>query len=97
MTVYRPDHKPWHDLLMEECTCAAAWADRGMVDDRCQYHRTIEVFEDYGFDGKTLWVRCPTGCDLGERDDGNSRWNCNTCGGMGFVHVWPEDTDVDAG
>lgn len=34
-----------------------------------------------------LHIRCPSGCDLGERDDGNRRWDCDTCGGMGFVPV----------
>ncbi len=47
MTVYRPDHQDWHDLLGSECTCEEAWAGRGMVDDRCWYHRTIDVLDDH--------------------------------------------------
>ena len=45
---------------------------------------------------ESLYVRCPAGCDLGERDDGNTRWDCDPCVGMGFVQAWPEE-DNDEG
>ena len=40
---------------------------------------------------ETLYVRCPAGCDLGERDDGVSRYDCDLCVGMGFIQAWPEE------
>ena len=38
---------------------------------------------------ETHYIWCPARCDLGERDDGNTRWDCDTCAGMGFVPAHP--------
>ncbi len=58
MSTYRPAHQPWHDKVDVDCTCEPAWSERDMVDDRCWYHRVIEVLDEYGFGellGETLY------------------------------------------
>lgn len=46
MTVYTPKPQDWHADLPGECTCDEVYAGRGMVDDRCYWHRLIEAVED---------------------------------------------------
>ena len=53
VTVYRPEHKKWHDDLAVECTCQEAWSGRGMVDSGCYYHKVIEAVE---FLRETGWI-----------------------------------------
>jgi len=48
MTQYATPHEPWHDIFGLECTCDEAWSGRGLVDDRCYYHRCIDIFESVG-------------------------------------------------
>jgi len=60
VSTYQPDHKSWHDKIHGKCTCELTWRDRDLVDDRCQYHRDIEVLDEYEFGpllGKTLYRR----------------------------------------
>ncbi len=81
MTVYRPDHQDWHDLLGLECTCEEAWAGRGIVDDRCWYHRTIDVLDDRDMGrllGRVLYEK-HSECDL----DTTHKGDC-------FAQVYPE-------
>ncbi len=81
MTVYRPDHQDWHDLLGSECTCDEVWARRDIVDERCWYHRTIDVLDDHDMGrllDKVLYEKHPE-CDL----DTTHKGDC-------FVQVYPE-------
>ena len=57
MTVYAPAHQPWHDDLPNECRCDPAWKDRGMVDDRCPWHRMLFAAEDLRDVGWTVEPR----------------------------------------
>ncbi len=47
MSTYRPTNVDWHDNLGFDCTCDPAWKDRGLVDDRCWYHRCIDVLDEF--------------------------------------------------
>ncbi len=54
MKTYRPEHQAWHDDLPEPCRCDEAWADRGMVDQRCWHHQAIDVLDTLGLG--VLWL-----------------------------------------
>ena len=43
MTEYAPQPERWHNDLPGACDCEPAWKDRGLVDDRCYWHRLIEA------------------------------------------------------
>lgn len=46
MTTYRPLPEPWHEEIPGKCSCDLAYAERGMVDDRCYWHGLIQAIED---------------------------------------------------
>lgn len=54
MSRYQGTTFDWHGLLPGSCDCDPAWKDRGLVDDRCEWHRLIDAVEELRAGGWTV-------------------------------------------
>lgn len=54
MSRYQSTEQDWFRVIPGECSCDSAWKDRGMVDDRCDWHRLIIAVEDLRDAGWTV-------------------------------------------
>jgi hypothetical protein len=58
MSIRRPEHQPWHDLIDATCDCGLAWSGRGLVDDGCYFHAVVNAAEELIASG---WTMIPPG------------------------------------